>query len=387
MTENRELQLYFHIPFCERKCLYCDFLSAPGSEKEKEAYMDALLEELEGRAEDFSDRTVSGIFFGGGTPSLVSGERIKELMEAVRRCYRLSGSAEVTMEVNPGTADGDKLLCYRSAGVNRLSIGLQSAKDEELALLGRIHDFDQFLDVWEAGREAGFQNMSVDIMSALPGQTLDSFTETLYKVLTLEKPPEHISVYSLIVEEGTVFAQLFKEGKLILPDEDSERFMYGETKRILEEHGYQRYEISNYAKPGFACRHNCGYWMRKDYLGFGIGSASLIDNVRFQNSRDLRKFLEDPLSCREELQRLSREERMEEFVFLGLRMTRGISPLLFRREFGVSLEEIYGGIIEKNQKDGLLFYRIDPDTEEKMLALTDRGLDLSNYCMAQFLLS
>ena len=387
MTENKKLELYFHIPFCVRKCLYCDFLSAPGTRAQIEAYMEALLTETRKRAGEYTDRTVTSIFLGGGTPSVVPPQKIQELMDTVRGSFRLSKDAEITMEVNPGTADGERLAAYYEAGINRLSIGLQSADEKELSALGRIHSFSDFLNIWEAGRRTGFSNMSVDLMSAIPGQTIASWRETLLKVLSLKYPPEHISAYSLIVEEGTPFASLQKEGRLPLPDEDSERLMYEETGRILREHGYERYEISNYAKPGYACRHNCGYWQREDYLGLGIGAASLVDNVRFQNGRDLDRYLEAPLGCREGVQSLSVTEQMEEFVFLGLRMIRGISPLAFERTFGVSMEKVYGPVIERNRKDGLLYFREDEETKEGRLALTERGLDLSNYCMAQFLLS
>lgn len=387
MTENKALELYFHIPFCVRKCLYCDFLSAPGNAGQIEAYMTALLSELKGRAGAYADRTVSSVFLGGGTPSLVPCGRIEALMEAVRSHLRLSDNAEVTIEVNPGTVDLEKLNAYRRAGINRLSIGLQSAKDEELVSLGRIHNFRQFLDTWENGRRAGFDNMSVDVMSALPGQSIESYRETLYRILKLESPPEHISAYSLIVEEGTPFESLAKAGKLALPDEESERTMYMETEIILKEHGYRRYEISNYAKPGFACRHNCGYWRRTDYLGLGIGAASLIENVRFRNGSDLCRYMEQPLGRREEIQVLSMQEQMEEYMFLGLRMTEGVSPGQFQQSFGVSMEEVYGEVISKNSRDGLLHYRTDQETGQELLALTQKGLDLSNYCMAQFLLT
>ena len=397
MIENKPLELYFHIPFCERKCLYCDFLSAPGEEAQKEAYMRALLLEAAERGKRMAykeqeenervRRVVTSVFLGGGTPSVIPGKWIQALLDIVREHYFLTGDAEITMEVNPGTVDRDKLAAYRRAGINRLSIGLQSAKDEELVALGRIHTFAQFLDTWENARAEGFANMNVDVMSALPGQTLESYLETLHRVLELKQPPEHISAYSLIVEEGTPFASAAAAGKLELPDEECERMMYVETERILREHGYYRYEISNYARPGYECRHNCGYWKRTDYLGFGIGAASLLSNVRFRNGNDLKRYLKAPLECREEVQELTKEEQMEEFVFLGLRMTEGISPIKFQQLFGVTMEEIYGGVISKNKEDGLLFEKEDPETGQRRIGLTSRGLDLSNYCMAQFLLT
>lgn len=381
--EHRPLELYFHIPFCVRKCFYCDFLSAPADEETRAAYMDALCRETAERAGAFSEYTVVSVFVGGGTPSAVETEQLVRLLDVVRRFYRLATDVEITVEVNPGTADEQKLEQYRAAGINRLSIGLQSGNDAELAAIGRIHNRRQFMDTYEGALAAGFENINIDIMSALPGQTIDSYRETLHMVLGLTPQPTHISAYSLILEEGTRFWELAEAGKLELPDEETDRLMYSETGRILGEAGYERYEISNYAKPGFRCRHNCGYWTRRDYAGFGIGAASLVDNVRFRNGEDLNAYLKQPLNCREDRQILSRDEQMEEFMFLGLRLTEGIDIRAFGEAFGCPPEAVYGEIIEKNRKEGLLEYR----EVRKKLALTERGLDISNYVMAQFLLT
>lgn len=388
MTENKELELYFHIPFCVRKCLYCDFLSAPADEMVRSQYMDALMREVRERAEEYRGYLVTSVFIGGGTPSVVGAEQIEELMAAVQECYGLASDAELTIEVNPGTVDFGKLKMYRRAGINRLSIGLQSADDKELEVLGRIHSLQQFLDTYQEAREAGFTNVNVDVMSALPGQSFESYQKTLQKILTLNPPPEHISAYSLILEEGTALFCLAKQGMLKLPDEETDRNMYRETKRMLEQAGYGRYEISNYAKEGFACRHNIGYWTRCNYLGFGIGAASLIDNTRFNNGSDLSVYLRDPINYRVEIQRLSRQEQMEEFMFLGLRLTEGVSNLQFQKLFGQSLQEVYGSVIAQNEKEGLLrrYIRSGADVREEMLALTDFGLDVSNYVMSKFLI-
>lgn len=345
--------------------------------------MNALYRETVERAGAFSEYRVVSVFIGGGTPSAVETEQLVRLLDAVRRFYRLATDAEITVEVNPGTVDKRKLEQYRSAGINRLSIGLQSGNDAELAAIGRIHNRRQFMDTYEGALAAGFENINIDIMSALPGQTMESYGETLHMVLSLNPQPTHISAYSLILEEGTRFWELAEEGKLQLPDEDTDRQMYSETGRILREAGYERYEISNYAKPGFHCRHNCGYWTRIDYAGFGIGAASLIDNVRFRNGEDLSAYLKQPLNCREAPQILSRNEQMEEFMFLGLRLTEGIDIRVFGETFGCPPEAVYGKVIEKNRKEGLLEYR----EGRKRLALTERGLDISNYVMAQFLLT
>ena len=380
---QKELELYIHIPFCVKKCSYCDFLSAPATEQTKEAYMAALFAEIGGRAKDYKERIVTSIFIGGGTPSLLSGDSIRQLMEHIREGFRLAPDAEITMEVNPGTVTAEKLTAFYAAGINRLSIGMQSAQEQELKILGRIHDFDGFCQVYREAVEAGFTNINVDVMSGLPGQTLASYKDTLEKVLRLEPMPQHISAYSLIVEEGTPFAAMADKGELPLPEEDTERAMYEETIEVLAGYGFHRYEISNYALDGYECRHNVGYWIRRDYLGFGIGAASLIDNVRFQNGRDLNVYLAHPLACREEQQSLTTQEQMEETMFLGLRLIRGVSYPEFARCYGQTLEEVYGEVIARNEADGLLTVR--EDETGRRLMLTGRGLDVSNYVMAQFL--
>lgn len=380
---QKELELYVHIPFCVKKCSYCDFLSAPATEQTKEAYMAALFAEIGGRAKDYKERIVTSIFIGGGTPSLLSGDSIRQLMEHIREGFALAPDAEITMEVNPGTVTAEKLTAFYEAGINRLSIGMQSAQEQELKILGRIHDFDGFCQVYREAVEAGFTNINVDVMSGLPGQTLASYKDTLEKVLRLEPMPQHISAYSLIVEEGTPFAAMADRGELPLPEEDTERTMYEETIEVLAGYGFHRYEISNYALDGYECRHNVGYWIRRDYLGFGIGAASLIDNVRFQNGRDLNAYLAHPLACREEEQPLTTQEQMEETMFLGLRLIRGVSYPEFARCYGQTLEEVYGEVIARNVADGLLTVR--EDETGRRLMLTGRGLDVSNYVMAQFL--
>ena len=380
---QKELELYIHIPFCVKKCSYCDFLSAPATEQTKEAYMAALFAEIVGRAKDYKERIVTSIFIGGGTPSLLSGDSIRQLMEHIREGFTLAPDAEITMEVNPGTVTTEKLTAFYGAGINRLSIGMQSAQEQELKILGRIHDFDGFCQVYLEAVEAGFTNINVDVMSGLPGQTLVSYKDTLEKVLRLEPMPQHISAYSLIVEEGTTFAAMADRGELPLPEEDTERAMYEETIEVLAGYGFHRYEISNYALDGYECRHNVGYWIRRDYLGFGIGAASLIGNVRFQNGRDLNAYLAHPLACREEQQSLTTQEQMEETMFLGLRLIRGVSYPEFARCYGQTLEEVYGEVIARNVADGLLTVR--EDETGRRLTLTGRGLDVSNYVMAQFL--
>lgn len=378
-VKKGELELYFHIPFCVRKCQYCDFLSAPADEGTKRSYMEALLAETAGSAFQYTNYRVVTVFIGGGTPSVVSEEDIGSLLTVVREKYSLARDAEITIEVNPGSVTPEKLSHYYKAGINRLSIGLQSADNEELALLGRIHTWEEFMETYAEARRAGFSNVNVDIMSSLPGQRIEGYRKTLRKVLALSPAPEHISAYSLILEEGTPFYDNYEKGCLELPDEDTDRRMYMETKEILAQNGYGRYEISNYAKEGFACLHNCGYWQRRNYAGFGIGAASLVENVRFKNSPSLERYLENPLGRREDIQVLSVQEQMEEYMFLGLRMTEGVGREKFRQLFGRDMESVYGDVIRRNIRDGLL-------TEAAgRIALTEKGMDLSNYVMAQFL--
>lgn len=378
------LELYIHIPFCVRKCYYCDFLSGVSDENRREEYVKALLTEIRMCAGKCEKYTVTSIFIGGGTPSLMQGARIERILEEIRRGYVLDKGVEITIEMNPGTVDEEKLAAYKRAGINRLSIGLQSAENEELKKIGRIHTWEQFLHTWQLVRNMGFQNVNVDIMSALPGQSVAGYERTLQRVLSLPDPPEHISAYSLIVEEGTDFYRRQEEGKLDLPGEDEDRQMYHLTKKLLAEKGYERYEISNYAKPGFACTHNCGYWKRAEYLGLGLGAASLLKNVRFHNTESLEKYLANPCGCREDMHVLTDGEQIEETLFLGLRLTMGISEKEFVGCFSRTLDEIYGDVIEKNIQNGLL--RWTKQGEDRWLSLTEKGLDVSNYVMAQFLL-
>ena len=377
--DKRSLELYLHIPFCVRKCRYCDFLSGPADCSTQERYMQALLREIRERGKECESYQVDTIFIGGGTPSVVEAKGISQVMQAIRECYDVSPAAEITMEMNPGTVNREKLCAYHKAGINRLSIGLQSVWDEELQSLGRIHTFEQFKEAYTQAREIGFQNINVDVMSALPGQSVESWTKTLDVLLSLQPEPEHISAYSLILEEGTPLYESYERGELTLPDEDSERQMYVLTEEILGTAGYARYEISNYAKAGYQCRHNCGYWRRREYLGLGIGAASLMRETRFKNADHLEPYLKDCLAVREEEEMLSQEAQMEEFMFLGLRLMEGVDVRAFADKFGQDIFAVYGQVIERNVKDGLL------KQEEGHVRLTKRGIDVSNYVMSQFL--
>lgn len=400
-TRNKQpLSIYIHIPFCKRKCLYCDFLSAPACEQERESYVKALLREIPSMAGKCREYQVISVFFGGGTPSLLSAEQIERVMNAVKKNYNLTHDAEISMECNPATAAFDTLKAYKESGINRLSIGLQSANDEELKALGRIHDYSQFLQTYEDARKAGFTNINIDLMSALPGQTIASYEETLKKVVALN--PEHISAYSLIIEEGTPFYNM----ELEFPDEDTEREMYYRTNSVLEKAGYNRYEISNYAKKGYECRHNLTYWTGIDYIGFGIGAASYFQGYRYKNTSDIRRYqetlmqtcLEDEIlsqsvmenqqasfmpesdSWHEEIGLLSVEEMIEEFMFLGLRLKKGISEHEFMEKFGKTVEEVYPNVLSRLIDEGVLIWK------DHRIYLSKKGTDVANYVMAEFLL-
>lgn len=379
---KKELELYLHIPFCVSKCKYCDFLSAPSGEEQRQIYVERLCRRIRYWSDvihNYGYEIVS-IFVGGGTPSILTEAQITQVFEAVHESFPIREDAEITLEMNPGTDVKDKLPVYRELGINRLSMGLQSADNEELKCLGRIHTYEDFRQVYQWAREAGFTNINVDLMSAIPGQTLESYEDTLRKVADLE--PEHISAYSLIIEEGTPFYERYGEGRHAeeLPDEDTERQMYVRTGEILEDYGYHRYEISNYAKDGYECRHNLGYWDRKEYLGLGAGASSLMDHIRWKEPDHIGPSTGLVLEEREDFTRLRRKDEMEEFMFLGLRKINGVSEYDFYKSFRVSMDEIYKESIENLIKEGLLV------REEDRIRLTDRGIDLSNYALSQFLL-
>lgn len=493
-VKKRPLSLYVHIPFCVRKCLYCDFLSFPENcfpPEKRKIYTELLCREIKSAAAVLHDRYfLYSVFIGGGTPSVLSAEELLKIDSAIYEGFLKntdSGSAsdfdlksdsvpqpEYSIEVNPGTCTPDTVQALKETHINRVSVGLQSMNDYELRSLGRIHDHRAFLDTWDLLKKAGFNNINVDIMADIPGQTVSSYKRTLEAVTALE--PEHISAYSLIVEPGTPFFKMAQEGKLHIPDEDTDRLMYHETKRILAEKGYSRYEISNYSKPGYACRHNLVYWSGGEYLGLGLGASSMIEytdseegllkeNIlkkgikegtlkngilkkgilfkRFKVTDDIKKYprhveeLEDFAEktgkdrdenfpdisvCFEPVEDVRKKEAMEEFFFLGLRKTAGVSSAEFEKSFGESVDKVYGSVLKELQGDGLIViekkesrgdlenfkstaeaadsestedtedsentaYIADSEnTENFMIRLTDRGMDLSNYCMEKFLL-
>lgn len=394
----KDLSIYIHIPFCVRKCLYCDFLSAPACNGEMRSYVNCLLREIEKQSIFYGDHRVVSIFLGGGTPSLLSAQETGRILERVRARFSLAEDAEITIECNPGTATAEKLKNYITYGINRLSIGLQSTDDGELERIGRIHNYRDFLETYELAREEGFRNINIDLMAALPGQSLASYRKTLERVIALS--PEHISAYSLILEEGTPL--YVNRGLYTFPDEDEEREMYELTEKVLGEARFHRYEISNYAKAGYECRHNKVYWRRGDYVGFGLGASSMVGNVRWKNPdthADYAAYVEkmEPVdksramhiaqtraewmsaAGAREVQPLTLQEQMEEFMFLGLRLTEGVDLEEFRRCFGKTADEIYGKQMRDFVAQGLL------EREGQRLRLTPRGIDVSNVVFASFL--
>lgn len=454
MKNKNELGIYIHIPFCVHKCIYCDFLSSPADVHTRKQYVRALINEIyltrEGKCankliknvlqgdntsyEDMEEQAVNGltsdyalydtvcmadyektimqedisgcvddiksenghivtsIFIGGGTPSAIDAEDISDILDAVRKNYNVSDKAEITIECNPGTMDKKKAAIYRKAGINRISFGLQSTDNNELRMLGRIHTYEQFMESYKIAREAGFDNINIDLMSALPGQTMESFKTVLEKALSLGA--EHISVYSLIVEEGTRLSDNIDSFPPI-PSDDEDRQMYYMTKEMLSSYGYEQYEISNYAQKGYECKHNLKYWERCDYLGFGIGAASLYGGRRYTNISDIGRYMDvlaeitnaldksyvnELLQIRTDMEELSKEDEMSEYMFLGLRKTKGIDITDFKEEFGTDIKDIFGEAIEDNIASGLLIH------DGNCLYLSKRGIDISNTVMSDFIL-
>lgn len=392
-TKGKPLSIYLHIPFCARKCLYCDFLSAPADDVTKARYVESLITEIKAEAPKYEAYEVRTVFIGGGTPSILPAEAIAGIMDTLKEQFCFAKEAEITIEVNPGSAEEEKLLAYYKSGINRLSIGLQSSHNSELQQLGRIHTYQDFLRTYRDAVKSGFNNINIDLMSAIPGQTTESYRETLRQILHLSPMPAHISAYSLIIEEGTPFYENTPE----LPDEDADREMYKITDDMLKESGLERYEISNYARKGYACKHNKVYWRRGDYVGFGIGAASLIDNVRFHNDDDISAYIAGWEAYKQntlgkpdilrDVQPLTIPEQMEEYMFLGLRLTEGVSLKEFEDTFGKNIYEVYPDVIDKLVNQGLLVKKNGADGQTERLTLSSFGLDVSNVVMAEFLFS
>jgi oxygen-independent coproporphyrinogen-3 oxidase len=380
-----ELSLYVHYPFCLRKCPYCAFNSAADSGIAEHDYVSALCREMELRAGVIGEE-VAGLtlYFGGGTPSLLDPVSVGRLIDAAEEIFSLRSGAEITLECNPGTVTRERLNGFRSVGVNRLSLGVQSFDDLMLQRLGRIHTAGQAMEAYRAARDAGFENLGIDLIHSLPDQTPAQWERELVRASALE--PEHLSVYALTIEEGTPFSRQETAGTLNLPEEDAAVRMFELSSEVLCSRGYEQYEIANFARPGFRSRHNQGYWERRSYLGFGAGAHSFLRKpdygVRFANEADPREYLRLLASGSRPdagMRRLSPEEAMSECLFLGLRKTEGVSMEEFRKEFGVSFDEAYGPSCTDLFDDGFLEFR------HGFLRLSPKARILSNQVFLRFL--
>ena len=373
----KKVALYIHIPFCKQKCLYCDFKSFPKAEGFMEDYVDALIKEIKNTTKGYKIRS---LFIGGGTPSYLNEKSLLKLMNSIKALDYEEG-AEKTIECNPGTVSENKFKIIKSGGINRISFGLQSTKDELLKKIGRIHTYEEFKENYYLARKLGFNNINIDMMFGLPNQKLKDYEESLIEICNLS--PEHISAYSLIIEEGTPFYNMYNKDLLILPNEDEEREMYRRGKEILKLNGYHQYEISNFAKVNKECFHNKIYWKCEEYIGVGIAASSFIDERRYRNISNIKEYIDrinNNESVIEEEYRNTEKDDIEEFMFMNLRMINGINENEFKRRFNKDIDDIYKGVIEKHIKNKLL------KREDGRIFLTDKGIELSNYVMSDMIL-
>lgn len=373
----KEVSLYIHIPFCKQRCFYCDFPTFSGKDHLREEYVDALIKEIRDKCTKYLIKT---IFIGGGTPSYLGENELEKLLKTVSE-LNLSKNIEYSMECNPGTVNEEKLKIMKKYGVNRISFGLQSCNDELLKNIGRIHTFKEFLENYKLARKIGFDNINIDLMYGLPNLTIEVWKDTLEEICKLK--PEHISAYSLIIEEGTVFYNLYEKDKLKLPSEDDERIMDKMTKDILISNGYHQYEISNFSLKNRECEHNKVYWSLDEYIGVGSASSSYINGYRLTNESNIGEYIRRVKSNEDTVvdkYKNLREDEIEEFIFMGLRMLSGIDLLKFNRKFGADIYSIYKNVIEKNIDDGLLIINKD------RMYLTTKGVELSNRVMSDFIL-
>jgi oxygen-independent coproporphyrinogen III oxidase len=368
------LGLYVHVPFCASKCAYCDFASYAGRQSDIPLYLDAVVREITRRGAEMGRPNANTIFIGGGTPSLLDESQITRVMDALLEAFTIEDNAEITCECNPGTLSASFARALRNSGVNRLSIGAQARQERLLRMLGRIHDWQQVADSVEIARQSGFDNINLDLMFGLPGQTVAEWRETLEAAIALR--PTHVSCYGLIVEAATPMRRDVAAGKLALPDEEVERQMYELARRTLAEHGFEQYEISNFARGGYECRHNIGCWMRSPYLGFGAAAHSFFDDCRAMNPSGIDAYLAGEAPKTE---RISKEEARFESLMLGLRMTRGVNDEDFARMHGMSIREAFGEKLDKPIGDGLLQWR------GGALCLTRRGMDLQNSVLVDLM--
>ena len=374
------LGLYIHIPFCIKKCKYCDFNSFKLNIDEKKKYISALEQEMKLYKDEVKDKEIDSIFIGGGTPTVLNGDEIKTLFKKINENFKIKEDAEITMECNPGTIDEKKLLAMKESGVNRLSIGLQAVQNHHLKYIGRIHTYEEFEKNYIEAKNIGFNNINIDLMYALPNQTVEDWKETLEKIVKLN--PEHISAYSLILEENTELFDMFNRKEFRLLDEDTDIEMYEYTINYLKLHGYNQYEISNYAKTGYECNHNILYWKCENYIGIGTSSAGYLNNIRYNNICEIDKYEEAVLNNKKPIEFeefTSEKDEIEEKIFLGLRMNEGIKFIDFEEKYNLNFEEKYKEQIEKLTKMNLI------EVDNQGMRLTQKGREISNSVFVEFM--
>ena len=375
-----KISLYIHIPFCAQKCLYCDFPSFARKDHLRKAYIEALNKEIISLREKYNNLEINTIFIGGGTPSVLEADELECLLKEVAK-LNMAKDIEYSMECNPGNLTEEKLEVMKKYGVNRISMGLQAKQDNLLKGLGRIHNYKTFKENFLLAKKVGFNNINVDLMFGLPNQRLNEWEETLREIISLE--PAHISAYSLIIEEGTAFYNLYENDKLKLPTEEEERKMYHLAKKILEENGFNQYEISNYAKEGKECRHNLAYWNMDNWIGVGSAAASYINGKRIKNISSVEEYINsinEKGEAVEEIINNSKNDNMEEFMFMGLRKINGIDENEFKNRFSMNINDVYGEILNKYIDEGLLI------RDSGRIFLSEKGIEISNIIMADFLL-
>ncbi|MDU2323207.1 MAG: radical SAM family heme chaperone HemW [Clostridium perfringens] len=375
-----KISLYIHIPFCAQKCLYCDFPSFARKDHLRKAYIEALNKEIINLREKHNNLEINTIFIGGGTPSVLESDELECLLKEIAK-LNMAKDIEYSMECNPGNLTEEKLEVMKKYGVNRISMGLQAKQDNLLKGLGRIHNYKTFKENFLLAKKVGFNNINVDLMFGLPNQRLNEWEETLREIISLE--PAHISAYSLIIEEGTAFYNLYENDKLKLPTEEEERKMYHLAKKILEENGFNQYEISNYAKEGKECRHNLAYWNMDNWIGVGSAAASYINGKRIKNISSVEEYINsinEKGEAVEEIINNSKNDNMEEFMFMGLRKINGIDENEFKKRFSMNINDVYGEILNKYIDEGLLI------RDSGRIFLSEKGIEISNIIMADFLL-
>ena len=369
----KEIGVYIHIPFCVKKCDYCDFISYCDKQNLVEEYIKKIKEEINIELNKMEYK-IKTIYIGGGTPSSIDSKFIVEILNVIKEKYSLE-DVEVTIEVNPGTITKQKLLDYKLVGINRVSIGLQETNNELLKKIGRIHTYDEFLEIYNLARQVGFKNINVDLMIGLPNQSISDIKDSLNKITNLN--PEHISVYSLILEEGTKLYKKYEENKIELPDEELERNMYWYVKNTLENNGYTHYEISNFSKEGYESKHNISCWRQEEYIGFGVNAHSYIDGIRYSNKESIEEYIKNFDKTVHEKQNI--EDMQKEYMLLGLRKIEGISVQEFKNKFGDNPIFLFRNELSKLVEEDLI--EVDGD----IIKLTNKGLDLANQVWQEFI--